>query len=407
VSNLLFDPDVGVVAPQTVDIRDRIAQIWRDAFQTEGLPALDTEPTSPAGQLIDALVAEVEAKNAELLYLANQFNPKVAEGRWQDALGHIYFMTRKAAEPTIVVCELTGLAGTVIPYGVMVEDGEGRRFVCNKSVALDDAGLGETTFRSVAFGPVEVGPGSVRKIVTAVAGWDTVNNPAAGTAGRYLESRFDYEARRAESVAKNAHGTAASIYGSLHDLSGVAGVIDVKVLENIGPDPVIKSGVVVPGHGVTICIFGGDDDDIARIIYEKKDAGCDTGGNTVVTHTPETPRGLSYQYLIMRPESVQFWVKVTLGDSEVLTTDLEARIKAAVVGDFNGTNVETGNPRAGLAQTIYASRFYCAVLAAGTRNLYGIEVALGDTPAYGPVVEILGDQEPAISADNVTVEVQA
>ena len=105
--------------------------------------------------------------------------------------------------------------------------------------------------------------------------------------------RFDYEARRAESVAKNAHGSAAAIYGSLHDLSGVSGVIDVQVLENVGPYPVVKHGVTVPGHGVTVCIFGGKDEDIAKVIYEKKDAGCDTGGNTTVVHHADDMGGIA------------------------------------------------------------------------------------------------------------------
>ena len=228
--------------------------------------------------------------------------------------------------------------------------------------------------------------------MTSVPGWDSIDNSEAGVAGRLVESRFDYEARRAESVAKNAHGTAASIYGSLHDLSGVAWVIDVQVLENVGPYPVVKHGVEVPGHGVTICIFGGQDEDIARIIYQKKDAGCDTGGNAVVTHVASEVGGVAYEYKICRPETVNFHVRITLGSTEIVTPALVAGIKKAVVDDFNGASEETGNPRIGLASTVYASRFYCAVLSAGTKNLYKIEVALGDDPQYAAVAEILGSQ---------------
>jgi uncharacterized phage protein gp47/JayE len=407
VSRLVFDPNTGLKIPETSEIRAEVVELFKKAFYGIDLPELDTEPTSPAGQLVDALVAEIEAKNSEILYLANQFNPKVAEGRWQDALGNIYFLSRKKAEPTIVTCQLTGLPETKIPYGVLIEDSESHRFLCNKSITLDSKGLGETTFRCTVFGPIDVGPGSITKIVTSIAGWDTVSNSEAGAIGRDLESRSDFEARRFGSVAINAHGSVSSIYGSLHNLSGVAGVIDVQVLENIGPDPITKFGVIVPGHGITVCIFGGQDAEIAKVIYEKKDAGCDTGGNTVVSYVNPENSGAVYQFNILRPETVNFWVKVTLGSTEILTVDLKAKIKKAILDDFTGQNSDTGNPRIGLASTVFASRFYCAVLNAGTKNLYEISVRLGDTGVYQSMVEIMGDQEPVMSEANIDVEVKA
>ena len=88
---------------------------WARAFAEDGLPELDTGPSTPAGQLVDAEVAEMEARNAAMLYLSNQFNPRISDGRWQDALGYIYFLTRKLDESTVVTCQVTGMRGTVIP----------------------------------------------------------------------------------------------------------------------------------------------------------------------------------------------------------------------------------------------------------------------------------------------------
>ena len=84
---------------------------------------------------------------------------------------------------------------------------------------------------------------------------------------------------------------------------------------------------------------------------------------------------------------------------------LRARITAAVLADFGGENADSGNPRVGLASTVYASRFYVAVTAAGVKNLYGIGIRLGDSGDYGPVQPIRGDQEPVMSGDNVIIEV--
>jgi hypothetical protein len=402
---LSFNPALGLSAPETGELRESVAARFREAFFEEGKPALNTDPTSPAGQLVDLVLAEIEAKNAELLYLANQFDPKGAEGIWQDALGHIYFLTRKMSEPTLVTCQLTGAPGTRVPWGALAEDSEKRRFVNSRvgGVLLDADGKGEAVFRCTVPGPADVGPHSVNRIVTTVPGWDTVDNAEAGALGRDLETRGDFEARRAASVAKNAHGSVASLYGSLHDLSGAAGVIDVMVLENIGPDPVVKFGVTVPGHGVTVCIFGGRDEEIAELIYRKKDAGCDTGGNTTVTYVETGRTGAVYEFRILRPDTVNFWVRVKLDGEDVMTPALEAAIKEAVSAEFHG---QGKGPRVGLASVTYASKFYCPVLDLGVKGLKEVTVALGAAPGtWADKVTIRGDQEPVLSVDNVIVEV--
>ena len=212
MSQLSFDPSTGLVAPETADIREAVQQDWQAAFaDTSGSPQLDVESATPAGQLIAAETAEIAAKNTELLWLANQFNPRVAEGRFQDALGYIYFLTRKIAEPTVVTCQLTGLRGTQIPYGAIAQNTDGYQLICNAPVVIGDNGTAETTFRLAETGPIQIAAGTVTKIVTVIAGWDTINNEAAGATGRDVESRNEFEGRRYNSVAANAHGTVASL----------------------------------------------------------------------------------------------------------------------------------------------------------------------------------------------------
>jgi hypothetical protein len=402
-SGLIFDLNAGLYAPPTSEIREGVALDWQQAFFDPDLPPLDTEPTTPAGQLIDDEVAEIEAKNAELLFLSNQFNPKVNEGVWQDALGYIYFLTRKRAEPSIVTCQISGLNGTVIPYGALVQSVSGYALICNRSVTIDSNGQAETTFRCAENGPVEFAPHSVNSIVTVIPGWDTVDNAAAGAIGRNLETRSEFEARRAASVAANAHGSAASIYGAL---ANIAGVLDLRVLENTGPVVVTKYGVSVPGHGIVVCVYGGEDSDLAAGLYHKIDNGCDTGGNTDISYIAEKYGNALYQYKIMRPTPVNFWIKVTLGTGNAASPAAMAALKQALYEDFYGLNISSGNSRVGLASTVYASRFYCSALAVdGIKNVQSIKIALSDdTPAdYFDVADINGDQEPVTSSANILV----
>ena len=154
------------------------------------------------------------------------------DGVWQDGLGYLYFLTRKLDEPTVVTCQVTGLNGTAIPYGALVQSLTGYTLICNSSVTIGANGVAETTFRCSETGPIEFAPHSVTQIVTTIPGWDTIDNEAAGAIGRDIETRSEFEARRAEGVAANAHGSVGAIFGTIANL---AGVLDLAVLENIGP----------------------------------------------------------------------------------------------------------------------------------------------------------------------------
>ena len=68
MSKLKFDPNLGVIVPTTREIREDIATKFKAIFQKTKKPdepELNTDPTSPMGQVIDLIVAEIEAKNAE------------------------------------------------------------------------------------------------------------------------------------------------------------------------------------------------------------------------------------------------------------------------------------------------------------------------------------------------------
>ena len=109
MAQLSFDSAAGIVIPETSDIREDIAEEFKQAFQVNpDDPQLNTDPVTPFGQIIDLIVAEIEAKNSELAFLANMNNSKTATGRFLDALASLYGLSRKISEPTIVMCQCSG-----------------------------------------------------------------------------------------------------------------------------------------------------------------------------------------------------------------------------------------------------------------------------------------------------------
>ena len=404
---LKFDPQTGLSVDEVADVRDAIRADWIAAFAERDKPPLNVAPESPAGQLIDSETALVAAKDSELLYLANMFNPQTAEGVWQDALGKIYFQKRHMNDPSVVTCTCMGRYGTVIPAGSIVLMDDGHTLTSTSEATIGSGGTADVIFQMREGGPVPIPAGTVNAIVTTIPGWDTVTNPAAGTVGRFIESQAEYESRRKKSVALNAHGSVIAIYAAV---AAVRGVLDCMVLENVGPDPIVKYGVTIGGHSVCVSVYGGADEDIAEAIYLKKDGGCGTSGDTRIAHVATDFNNAVYRYGIVRPTPTPIRMHAHI----ILTSEprsyitgmpspITGDVRNAIIGDFNGENAKTGNPRVGMASRVYASRFYPAcILTAGVVELVDIKIALG-TGEFADYVDIMADQEPTLSPEDIAI----
>ena len=399
MSQLEFDPTVGVVIPDTSEIREEMAAKIQAAFSLgETGVVLNVDPASPMGQVVDALVAEIEAKNAEIAFIANQFSMLQATGNFMDALASLYFLDRKVSEATIVQCLCTGLTGTQIPFGAIVQDTNGNKYRCMQTSGTTIPGDGSVlvNFAAVEHGALQVRPGAVTKIVTTVPGWDAVTNPAAGVVGRDRESDAELLDRVRASVAYNAHGTVDALKASLANLDGV---IDCEVLENYGSEAVTLYGVSVSGHSIAVCVSGGDDADIAEAIYRKKDAGCGMVGTHYVSYADADASKAKYTYPIIVPTATNVYVRVTFFADSMDATTQDA-IKAAVVADAAGQNT---NARVGLASTLYGSRFWSSVIGKTSVPVKSIQVALGAASGFTDSLAINADVEPVISDATVSI----
>ena len=396
---ITFNPDTGFSADSTSTIRQTIVDEWTAIFDDEAA-TLNTSSESPAGQIIDSLSVLVTGKDSEFLNLANQFNPLTASGIWQDALGAIYFLTRKVATPTVVSCTCTGLQGTTIPAGSIIQTTDGVKLASLGAATIGADGTVEVEFAAQESGAIDIGAGTCTQIVTVIAGWDTVTNSAAGVPGNLIEGRADFEKRRFNSVAANAHGSAAALQGAVYQ---VENVLDCIVLENKTDSTVTKQGVSLISHSVAVCVYGGEDDDIAETIYNKLDAGAGTNGNTDISFT--SPDGVVNNYKIVRPSPTPVYLSVTINKTAQTPATVTQDIKNAIINDANGSDANSGNTRIGMGQTIYASRFTVAIVkTAGVNDLESVYIGTSASPT-GNSVTMDADEEPIITADNIEVTI--
>lgn len=146
--------------------------------------------------------------------------------------------------------------------------------------------------------------GELDAIAVEVGGWSAVYNYVAGEPGENLESDESLRLRRTIAAKSGkARATDPAIELALLDVPGVSSAI-VKSNRGFTTD---DEGV--PGKAFVSLVVGGNDNDIAKCIYENQPSGIQSYGNTSVNITDS--HGIEQQISFSRPTVVYLWVKVT------------------------------------------------------------------------------------------------
>ena len=400
---LHFDPAIGFYADEIEDVRSDVASAWQTAFANSTDVPLNTDPESPAGQLVDSQTSAIVEKDTELLYLCNQFDPAKNEGVFQDAIARIYFLTRKGAVPSSAVIKVTGLPGTVIPINAQIQSTTDDTLWQNQEAFTIGAdGTATGTFSCLTAGAVSALAGTLTQIVTVVAGWDTATNDAAAVVGSAAENRGSFEQRRYESVALNSRGTAASVYARIMQLKNVIGCV---VRENKTNVPKVIDGITLSPHSVYVCVLGGSDGEIATAMYRTVSAGCDTNGTTTYL-VEDDSTGIKEPIHFQRPTEVDVTIRLKFPNVSDLSADSKQAIQEAVYANFYGEDptVVDGNilSRPIMGDTIYAPRFAISVQNAGYTDLLDVDVAkVGG--AWADSLQINIDENPVLNLSDIVI----
>ena len=323
--------------------------------------------STPQGQLATSMAAAINQANQTFLLQTTQTDPAYAFGRWQDAIARIYFINRIGAQPTVLQIACVGLAGVVIPdsntggQAATIQDEDGNLYSCTTGGTIPAGGTITLPFANQVAGPIAVPSTNAVSIYQAIPGWDSVT-VVSGVLGINTESRADFEARRAVTVAKNSFGAIGSIVGAVSDVSGV---IDFWGYDNASSSPATVAGVTIKKNSVYISVVGGTDLAVAQAILAKKAPGCDMTGNTTVTAYDSNPlyvTPIAYQITFERPNPLQILFAVDIVPGATVPSNATALIQAAIINAFAGGD---GGQRARIAEPILATRFIPPVAALG------------------------------------------
>lgn len=401
---IIFNSKTGFDVTEIDDLREQIASEWQEAFKEKDRPLLNTDPETPQGQIIDSQVATVNQKDSEVLYLAQQFDPRTAEGRFQNALAEIYFIKRKPAINSYAMCTINGRAGTQISAGALIESEiDGTQWSLDQNVTIPANETITAKFTCLTDGAISASSGTLTKIVTTVTGWDTVTN-ATAIVGSLEESQSAFEQRRKDSVSLNARSTVNAVYANVAQCDGVIAVYAVDNKKNISET--IDNYTLTP-HSVFVSVIGGENEDIAKAIYNNLSAGCDYNGNTSVDITNEYS-GAVETVKFYRPDVFNIFVKVQIQNSASLQNDYENIVKQAVYNNFYGLDSTKINNepllRLKMNDDLYSSRFTPSILNAGITNVLTVQLSL-DGSEWVNNIHIPITANPTLDLNNIIIEV--
>lgn len=393
VPAVTFGPN-GFEAPTQQDILNGVFADIDAAFGGGLNPSL----SSPQGQLATSLAAIIGSCNDDFVNLTNQMNPAFADGRFQDAIGELYFLFRNGAEPTVVQAVCTGGFNVQIPAGSLAKAIDGNVYTCTDGGTIPVGGSITLTFACNVLGPVPCPANSLNKVYRNISGWDTINNLADGVLGSNTETRAQFEARRAASVALNSIGSIPSVLGAVLN---VAGILDAYVTENTSASPATIGGVSLAPKSLYVAAVGAAAADVARAIWTKKAPGCGYNGNTTVTvvdnnsgYSPPLP---SYQVTFETPSALPILYAVTIANNPQVPSNAAALVQAAIIAAFAGAD---GGTRARIGSTIYASRYYAPVAALGSwAQIISLLVGSNNSPGAVFVGHVIGT---ALTVTSVT-----
>ena len=343
---------------------------------------INLDQNSPDGQMI-GIFAQAVADLLDLItQVYNSFDPDAAEGAALDARVAINGIERNGGtysttDVTITVdraMTLNGLDSSGTPF--TVADDAGNQFYLVSEQIIVGAGAVAYSFRAVDIGAVDIQQNTITSQVTVVMGVTAVNNPdAADVIGVDEESDADLKLRRNVSLSVAANNSLDTMRANILD---VAAVTDAYVWEN---HTNAADLFAIAGNTMWAIVEGGEDQDIAQVIYSKRSAGCGMEGAEAVL--VDKSNGENFEVLFDRPTYVPLYIHFTLTAKSAGDTYDEATVKAALVAGLNYRLYDSAD--ASRVTTLLATvvpKFVATVIEVSDDDITYVELLAADTPQH-------------------------
>ena len=309
-------------------------------------PSANLDPSTQDGQFLAIEAQAIYDTNQLMAAVLQSLSPTFASGVQLSNEVLINGITRNVATNSTVNLTITGVAGTII-NGASAKDAN--NIVWNITNGVIPVGGSVILVATCAVsGAITALANTITVINTPIAGWSTVTNVYAATAGAASESDSALRQRQAVSVAQPSQ---TNLTGVLGGILAIIGVVRAKVYENY---TTATDSNGLPAKSICAVVDGGDGQLIANTIAQRKTIGCQAYGTTA--YTAADSQGVIMPISYTPASYTQIGFMISIQPLANYTSQCVIDIEAALVAYINSL---------GIGATVYYSRLFTVI------NQYG------------------------------------
>ena len=290
---------------------------------------INVDETSPLGKFIRIFASALDEMWQDIEGSYYTAFISTATGISLDRIATRVAMSRLLEQNATAVVEFTGTPNYTIPLGFIVGTENDVQYFTVEDVHIDEYGQGITEVMCTKPGTKgNVLEGKINVIVNPDENVISVTNVTDATGGRGKETDAEFRQRMIDSIGNTAGTTINGIEDSLRKLDDVK---SVAIVENATDSPDVEGR---PAHSFEVYIQGGDEQEIADTIFEKKPIGIQTYGRyeSQVTDVAGGIHTIKYS----RPEKKYIWVRVKayVDNDENTYSDIYRAVPEYIGGEF-------------------------------------------------------------------------
>ena len=313
--------------------KDDILAEYESLFKTI-FGDINTDPSTPQGQIITSLTQIDLATISYLENLANAFFFGGSGDFLDKWAWNLYRVTRKQGTPSSVLIKITGRPTTDIPNDFTISDGS-ENYIIEAPTRIGENGEVIAKFNNIAINDFVAKANTITQIVTNVDGVERVNNENNATQAICRETDAELFNR---CLYFGSTATNSSFRSILANVAQVKGVNRIAGAENVANQNKIINGVELTPHSICIVVDGGEAQEIAEAIQKSRATGCDMVGDIEIPLYIDKQK---YIYRFYRPKTVAIKVKVTVSqaNSGLIRADFEKITKEALANFINNLDI--------------------------------------------------------------------
>ena len=313
--------------------KDDILSEYQSLFKTI-FGDINTDPSTPQGQIITSLTQIDLATISYLENLANAFFFGGSGDFLDKWAWNLYRVTRKQGTPSSVLIKITGRPTTDIPNDFTISDGS-ENYVIEAPTRIGENGEVIAKFNNININDFVAKANTITQIVTNIDGVERVNNENNATQAIFRETDAELFNR---CLYFGSTATNSSFRSILANVAQVKGVNRIAGAENVANQNKIINGVELTPHSICIVVDGGEAQEIAEAIQKSRATGCDMVGDIEIPLYIDKQK---YIYRFYRPKTVAMKVKVTISQSNsgLIRADFEKITKEALANFINNLDI--------------------------------------------------------------------